>query len=552
MVRTLLHGPLDRPFELGNLHVERVDAALGGGLVVQQAGQFRLDPGLLAVQLLDFDEALPLCLRDPVLHRVKHRREHRNAPLRHAHLRVVRLGLQPGDKVQWNITVIDNSGKYGYLKESGAVGTIDFYNTEGMGAPVIGEGFEGYQIENADKMPGSRPALSRIPRRGGNVAIQKLAEISGKSIAGNPTDEKVGQALYEIGYGAEGEGDEKKPLAKYAGEGGEPNYIAITMDLLDDYYLDYLNAAYYAQDEHKDEDKTQPHYTGFANLSSADFRSIFSADTGTQVMETNPVLVDALYYGTYEKTILMSESQSGIENFNGTYHWMQDWDENTEGNDFDSVIAGQYKSSAQEQGDATVHHLQWYQWITGSYNGNNMQDTYFGLAYQFKLVRKIKITKVEKGHKDSQHTLAGVEFKLTKVDADGHNVDSQPEDLPFTGTVVADGEHKGELVLPALPSGRYKLEETKAPAGYIIAESAWYMNVDTSGNATFENTQAAPSTLVSVKTDKSNEFWVENEPGAALPNSGGPGTTWMYVMGMMLTAAAGGALVVRRRMNAAE
>ena len=101
-------------------------------------------------------------------------------------------------------------------------------------------------------------------------------------------------------------------------------------------------------------------------------------------------------------------------------------------------------------------------------------------------------------------------------------------------------------------SGRYKLEETKAPAGYIIAESAWYMNVDTSGKATFENTQAAPSTLVSVKTDKSNEFWVENEPGAALPKSGGPGTTWMYIFGMLLTVAAGGALVVRRRMQAAE
>ena len=32
---------------------------------------------------------------------------------------------------------------------------------------------------------------------------------------------------------------------------------------------------------------------------------------------------------------------------------------------------------------------------------------------------------------------------------------------------------------------------------------------------------------------------------------GGPGTTWMYILGMLLTVVAGGALVVRRRMRSA-
>ena len=69
----------------------------------------------------------------------------------------VLTGFQPGDKIQYNIKVIDNSGKYGYLKDSGAVGTIDYYTNGGFNYSVIGNGFEGYKIENADtvRYPGS-------------------------------------------------------------------------------------------------------------------------------------------------------------------------------------------------------------------------------------------------------------------------------------------------------------------------------------------------------------------------------------------------------------
>ena len=45
---------------------------------------------------------------------------------------------------------------------------------------------------------------------------------------------------------------------------------------------------------------------------------------------------------------------------------------------------------------------------------------------------------------------------------------------------------------------------------------------------------------------------VGNEPGAALPNTGGPGTTLFYMIGLMLTALAGAGLVMKkRRRNAA-
>ena len=40
---------------------------------------------------------------------------------------------------------------------------------------------------------------------------------------------------------------------------------------------------------------------------------------------------------------------------------------------------------------------------------------------------------------------------------------------------------------------------------------------------------------------------VYNTPGAALPNAGGPGTTWIYLIGSLLLLGSGIALVARRR-----
>ena len=41
---------------------------------------------------------------------------------------------------------------------------------------------------------------------------------------------------------------------------------------------------------------------------------------------------------------------------------------------------------------------------------------------------------------------------------------------------------------------------------------------------------------------------VKNEPGAALPKTGGPGTSLFYLLGIMLTFFAGAALVRKKRL----
>ena len=42
---------------------------------------------------------------------------------------------------------------------------------------------------------------------------------------------------------------------------------------------------------------------------------------------------------------------------------------------------------------------------------------------------------------------------------------------------------------------------------------------------------------------------VNNTPGTALPSAGGPGTTWLYLLGTLLLLGCGTILVARRRMR---
>ena len=42
-------------------------------------------------------------------------------------------------------------------------------------------------------------------------------------------------------------------------------------------------------------------------------------------------------------------------------------------------------------------------------------------------------------------------------------------------------------------------------------------------------------------------FSIGNTPGAALPNTGGPGTTLIYLLGILLTGFAGAGMVLKMR-----
>ena len=71
--------------------------------------------------------------------------------------------------------------------------------------------------------------------------------------------------------------------------------------------------------------------------------------------------------------------------------------------------------------------------------------------------------------------------------------------------------------------------------------------------------EAAPGEMVGNSTlasslstnGKTVEITVRNEPGAVLPNTGGPGTNLIYLFGTLLTGLGGAGLVMRKRRRVA-
>jgi LPXTG-motif cell wall-anchored protein len=148
----------------------------------------------------------------------------------------------------------------------------------------------------------------------------------------------------------------------------------------------------------------------------------------------------------------------------------------------------------------------------------------------------IRVIKVRKG---TETPVTGAKFVLTRVDE---------EDRAVTGSgAYSSGEQtvdsNGILEFTGLWDGRYKLEETFTPDGYITKEGPYYITINMDGEGTLDTTVA--HTMISPETG--NEYTVENEPGAALPNTGGSGIARIYLFGIILTGFAGAGLVMRKQ-----
>ena len=59
-------------------------------------------------------------------------------------------------------------------------------------------------------------------------------------------------------------------------------------------------------------------------------------------------------------------------------------------------------------------------------------------------------------------------------------------------------------------------------------------------------TQTGVSEAIDTKTDGVT-LKITNTPGAALPSTGGPGTSTLYLFGILITGIAGGSFMMRRR-----
>ena len=166
----------------------------------------------------------------------------------------------------------------------------------------------------------------------------------------------------------------------------------------------------------------------------------------------------------------------------------------------------------------------------------------------------LDILKVEK---NSTKKLENAVFELNQIEADKTTIST------ISGTTqTATTNDEGEAQFPNLTNGFYEIVEKNPPAGYVLTENAkFYIEVTDDGInlvTRVDNTKPSEWTTknavygivkdFAVATDIANaKATIENEPGAALPNTGGPGTRIFTILGSILILGAGVLLWRRRR-----
>lgn len=205
--------------------------------------------------------------------------------------------------------------------------------------------------------------------------------------------------------------------------------------------------------------------------------------------------------------------------------------------------------------------------------GNTPEDKVIVFTYE------LDTTKVD--GQDNTKKLAGAKFVL--LNSDGTKVAKITngkfdgwQDLPTAGDdgkiaaeswgadkVLTSAETTGLFSVVGLDDGTYKLREIVAPTGYnLLSEDITVVITATTTNGqTWTDGQASSAlTALAVKADDKAgtgntstgvaAITVANNKGSTLPETGGMGTTVLYVGGGVLVLAAVVLLIAKRRSNA--
>lgn len=180
-------------------------------------------------------------------------------------------------------------------------------------------------------------------------------------------------------------------------------------------------------------------------------------------------------------------------------------------------------------------------------NGETPKDKVIVFTYQLQVLKYNGTDAAEQSL-----PLEGAVFTLYKKNpAGGYDLVKTitPEKAEDTGYGV-----KFAYNFVGVDDGEYKLEETKAPAGFNTADPI-YFTISATHQENADNPQ-----LIEVKgtdpitntTDHKLHVAVHNYRGNTLPSTGGMGTTVFYVLGSILAVGAAILLVSKKRMNGAR
>ena len=194
---------------------------------------------------------------------------------------------------------------------------------------------------------------------------------------------------------------------------------------------------------------------------------------------------------------------------------------------------------------------------------------------EFKLYRVVEgqedqlitFTTIEKNHESTEEGGQATTY-IQYVVAEGNtgSIDTLTTHNEGKATISLGhlnmGGHLGDVSIFGLAEGTYKLVETKAPDGYVIADKPFEIKIEDQigelgsvGTLTVTgqydgeignivNTNGIAESILTV--------WAEitNRPGSALPETGGIGTTLFTVLGVILMAGAVAFFISRKRNSA--
>lgn len=124
------------------------------------------------------------------------------------------------------------------------------------------------------------------------------------------------------------------------------------------------------------------------------------------------------------------------------------------------------------------------------------------------------------------------------------------------------GGHRGDIAIFGLSEGTYRIKETKAPDGYLLADAKFEINIIDGIGAmgtvsTLEATSSYEGKLGQItgangQAGQILTVWarITNHPGQALPETGGIGSTIYMVAGLAIMVSAAAVLVYKKRNSA--